>query len=233
MGSVAVQRPLQRVRGLGRALVVLLIVSIPLQMIGIASNLAAVASAKDFLDGVITEDDFVDATTRNVGALANVLMAPIAILTIIWMFRIATNLRTIGRSQLVWAPGWAIGGWFAPPCLYVIPWLMIKELWRASDSAVPAHDPRWKEQPASPLITVWWVLFGLIPLLNVVSGVSMLSDLPRLVDEEQTATVTAENLVDGAPIAVIVAVASIAASIVYLLIVRSLTARHAACTGEQ
>ena len=56
----------------------------------------------------------------------------------IWMFKMAKNVRALGRQGLRYAPGWAIGGWFVPPCvLYVVPWLMFRELWKASDPEPP------------------------------------------------------------------------------------------------
>ena len=72
----------------------------------------------------------------------------------IWLFRIAKNHQALGR-RLTWAPGWAIGGWFLPPIVYVIPTLMLRESWKAADPEVPAGDERWKSSSDSPLLWIW------------------------------------------------------------------------------
>ena len=83
---------------------------------------------------------------RTLGSLVGLLVIPIAVLTIIWMFRMAGNLRQLGRTGATWAPGWAIGGWFCPPCaIYAIPWLMFRELWRGSRSRGGAVRPGLEE----------------------------------------------------------------------------------------
>ena len=57
----------------------------------------------------------------------------------IWMYRMAANHRALQRNG-TWAPGWAIGGWFLPPGgLYIIPFLMFRELWKASDPNGPGR----------------------------------------------------------------------------------------------
>ena len=56
------------------------------------------------------------------------------------MYRIATNVRAFQR-QTTWSPLFAIFGWMLPPfVLYVIPFLMLRELWKASDSEQPRRS---------------------------------------------------------------------------------------------
>ena len=96
------------------------------------------------------------------------MVIPIAVLTMIWMFRMSANLRTLGRHGQTWAPGWGIASWFVPPCvIYAVPWLMFRELWKGSDPACDPSDPAWKNGRVSPLVNVWWVLYGLVPLLGL------------------------------------------------------------------
>ena len=64
----------------------------------------------------------------------------LVVLSIIWLYRVPPNHRALGRA-LTWAPGWAIGGWFLPPLLYVIPLLVLREAWKAADPAVPPGSP--------------------------------------------------------------------------------------------
>jgi len=227
------QQPLQRVASIAKAITVLLWISLPLQAVGLATSFTVLDRARKFLDGTIDEDAFLDASVSTIGSAASILTLPIAILTFVWMYRMATNLRTLGRQGLSWSPRWAIGGWFTPPCVFVVPWLVFKELWRASDPEIAPYDTSWKQRPVSPLVNAWWVLYGLVPLLNIITGVQTIADLPQLIDENDTARTTAQNYVDTFSVSIVVGVASIAATVVYLMLVSRLTARHTACTGEQ
>ena len=94
--------------------------------------------AKDFLDETISEDEFTSAIgTAQRPAVRHEPVATLAtgVLTIIWAFRIAGNVRAFGRAT-TWSPLFAIFGWFLPPMvLYVIPFLVLRELWKASEPA--------------------------------------------------------------------------------------------------
>jgi hypothetical protein len=140
--GAAMSGSFQRIKGLAKAIDVLLIVSIPFQVLGVIGLFQIRNKARDFLAGDITESKFTEATRANLGSLASILVIPIAVLTIILMFRMAQNLRGLGRGGATWAAGWAIGGWFCPPCvIYAIPWLMFRELWKGSDPDVAPNDP--------------------------------------------------------------------------------------------
>lgn len=232
-GYGLVQRPLQRVKSLAKAMTVLLWISLPLQVVGLVTSFNVLDRANKFLDGSIDEDAFLQASVQTIGTAASILTLPIGIITMVWMYRIATNLRALGRQGLSWSPGWAIAGWFTPPCVFVVPWLVLKELWRASDPDIAPYDTSWKQRPVTPLVNAWWVLYGLVPLLNIITGIQTIADLPQLIDEGESARTTAQNYVDSFAVSIVVGIASIAATWVYLTLVNRLTARHVACTGEQ
>ena len=84
----------------------------------------------------------------------------IFVLLIIWMWRVAKNAELTGRTQPRFGPGWAIGGWFIPLASLVIPVLVMQDLWRASDPAVPRGDPVWRRRPGSAPAgmrpAMWW-----------------------------------------------------------------------------
>jgi hypothetical protein len=213
-----------------KAIVVLLWIALPLQLLGVVDVLRLSRQAKKLLDGSISEQSFKDSTRAGF-SLGVVLMAvPIAVLTIIWMFRMASNLRQLGRVGQTWVPGWAIGAWFVPPCVvYAVPWLMFKELWRGSDPAVAPGDPDWKKGKVPPLITLWWVLYGLVPILSFSSNANFINDV-------RSDTITTRELArryrDYAPSSVVYAVIAMAATVVYLQLVRGLTSRHMQATRE-
>lgn len=228
-GQGAVTPGAQNIGGLTKALVTLLVILIPLQLLSVFSTINITSKARDFLDGSASEADFKDATQFNLGQLGGLLIIPIAVLTMIWMFRMAGNLRSLGRTGATWARGWAIGGWFVPPCvLYVVPWLMFKELWKGSDPAVAAGDPTWKSGRVSPLITVWWVLYGLVPLLGFVTSAGIISQFKA----DNNVESVAEQFDKYATLNIALAIVGIGTTAVYLTLVRQLSTRHMQATRE-
>jgi Domain of unknown function (DUF4328) len=229
--SLAAAVPLRRVNGLGKAILILLVVAAVGFILQAATSSNAVDKARDFLAGRIDEDQFTEDTAPYTlaGVLSGLATLAIVVLTMIWLFRIAANHRTIGR-RLTWAPGWAIGGWFLPPfVLYVIPMLMLRESWKASDPEVPPEEDRWRTSAVSPLVYVWWVLYGLVPIIFLIAtsnwrvGSSFGSDQEDVADfiEDQGAGwLTTQGLVGLAQV------------VAFGLLVRGLTARHRQLTGE-
>jgi hypothetical protein len=127
----------------------------------------------------------------------------------------------------------------------VIPWLMLQELWKGSatgtstatetatatsTAATPTPSTAsgrrtWRENPGLPLIPLWWALFGVGGIL--VASVQFDSpgtstDVDDLADFYERAAVS--TLVSTA--------ITIAAGICFIVIVRRLTARQRALTGE-
>jgi hypothetical protein len=151
------------------------------------------------------------------------------VLVVLVMFRLAANHRKLGRTG-TWAPGWAIGGWFLPPLvIYVIPYLMFRELWKASDPDASSDTDSWKQGPVSPMVTLWWVLYGLVPLglifaqgAGSVGGGGFTSTTDALAEtvEEQFALTLVGSLL------------TLAAAIVFIAMLRGLVARHRRLTGE-
>lgn len=222
---------LQRIRGVAKVLRVLMGVIIPLQLLTVFDSWRLAGSARDLLDGTITVEAFDTASGRSLGALSGLLVAPTAVLTIVWMYRMAQNLRLLGRSGATWAPGWALGGWFAPPCvLYVVPWLMFGELWRGSDPDVAAHTPDWKRGPLPWFLHAWWVLYGLLPVAGIVNTIDTLR---RFGNEGDIDSFTlAEQLDRYAGLNLALAVVSVGAAVCYFMLVVRLSERHMAATRE-
>jgi ABC-type Fe3+ transport system permease subunit len=233
MSSVA----LKRVNGLSTWLVVLTAI---VGVVGVVTTLLsrlAVDEARDFLAGrngdneAFLENEFVEAYAPSLlfGLVQGAAMIAIAVLTMIWMYRLAANHRALQRNG-TWSPGWAIGGWFLPPgFLYIIPYLMFRELWKASDPTVPAGDQRWKQNRVSIVVTVWWVLYGLLPIpVAIAQGVSDFSARTFSGDND----VLAEDVAERFTISLVTALVSAAAAAAYIVLVRQLSARHRQLTGE-
>jgi Domain of unknown function (DUF4328) len=219
----------QGVRRISKAMVVLLWIYLPLQLLGILELARLSRQANRFLDGSISEQSFKDSTRAGVGLGGALMVVPIAVLTMIWMYRMSANLRKLGRPGQTWVPGWGIGGWFVPPCaVYAVPWLMFKELWKGSDPAIGQGAANWKQGRVPPLITVWWVLYGLIPIFSIGTN----SQFVREINSNDTTRELAQRYHDYAGRSFVFAVLGIAATVVYLMLVRQLSSRHMQATRE-
>ena len=185
--------------------------------------------AQAYLDGALGDDDLIEATAPAVVVTLVQLLAVLAagILVIIWMYRIADNLRLLHRPSR-WAPGWAIGGWFLPPLLFIIPTLMLTELWRSSDPDTPTgSDPSVRSRSASPLIPAWFILYSVIPIvLTVLPGRGPLAALGGSEDQ------LARSFTDSQLVNDLGAIATLAAALTFGVMARSIGTRHRQLTGE-
>jgi uncharacterized protein DUF4328 len=227
MSSVA----LKRVNGLTTWIVVLTAIVGVVSVVSTLLSRLAVDEARDYLAGRIVKADFDEAYLPSLlfQTVQGTATVAIIVLTIIWMYRLAANHRALQRNG-TWSPGWAIGGWFLPPGgLYIIPFLMFRELWKASDPTVAAGDQRWKENRVGPVVVVWWVLYGLAPIpIAIAQGLSDFSARTFSGDSEDLA----EGVADQFTINLVTALVTAAAAAAYVVMVRQLSRRHRQLTGE-
>jgi hypothetical protein len=219
----------KRVGGPTKATKILLWIYLPLQIVPLIDLARITRQADRLLAGAITEQAFKDATTAGAGAGVGLLVIPIAVLTMIWMYRMATNLRMLGRVGQTWAPGWGVASWFVPPCfIYAVPWLMFRELWKGSDPSCQAGDPTWKQRKPPRLFTVWWVMYGFVPIFSLSASAQLVGALRS----GETTLQLAQRYHDLRPAALAGGVLGMAATAVYIQLVRRLSARHMQATGE-
>jgi len=222
MGSV----PLQRVGKLATATIILTAAGAVVSLITVWASQAAQGDAEALLDGTISTDEFVEraAPYALMTGVQGVATLATAVVTIIWMYRLAKNHRTLHRGT-TWGPGWAIGGWFLPPLLFVIPFLMFRELWKAADPDVPIGGD-WKSSRVSPIVPLWFLLYSVIPIVLLVvqssSGINLGASERDL----------AQQIVDDQQATIIAAVVALAGAAAFILLVRGLTDRHRRLTGE-
>ncbi len=223
-------RPLSRVKGISTATIILTAIAAVGAVITAVTTPSAVDSARDFLAGDISEDTFLDDYTtfgltqslQSIGTIAT------AVLTMIWLFRLAANVRSFGRAT-TWAPIWAVFAWILPPILIIIPFLMVREVWKASDPAAP-HDPNgWKQSDDNPVIWFWFVAYGIVPtLITAISAQAVFG-----AGFSRDATTVAESLDDSGTIQMVGAGVTVLAAIAWILVVRQVTARHIELTNER
>jgi hypothetical protein len=223
MGAI----PLKRVRGVAKASVILVGATALMSLVELLARQAVTGEADDYLAGRIDADEFTESILgyAMVGVVSGMLSIAAAVLTIIWMYRVAANHRALHRGG-TWGPGWAIGGWFLPPLIYVIPTLMLRELWKASDPEIPIGSD-WRRASGSPLPIVWFVLYTIVPFI------SFASEAGGMLDELQgSETTIAERITGDQTADIVVALFTVAAAAVFIILVRQLTDRHRRLTGE-
>jgi hypothetical protein len=78
-----------------------------------------------------------------------------------WIYRASRNVRALGAVGLKHSAGWAVGSYVVPFVNLVLPFLAMREIWRAS------LDPgNWQDARSTPLLGWWWFLW----LANGASG---------------------------------------------------------------
>ena len=77
-----------------------------------------------------------------------------AILVCFWTYRANCNVRALGATGLRFSPGEAVGWHFVPIAWFWMPFLVMREIWRAS-----ANPSEWRGQPGSAVLGWWWALW--------------------------------------------------------------------------
>jgi hypothetical protein len=219
--------PLKRVGGVAKATMLLVGLSGLMPLLDLAMRQTVVDEADQYLAGGYTDKEFTDEIVSYVlvTSITGLVTVAAAVLTMIWMFRVAKNHRTLHRGG-TWGPGWAIGGWFLPPLLYIIPTLMLREMWKASDPDVPVGG-EWRSRPASPLPWVWLIAYCVPTLLAFGADSDDVLDQFGGTEEALAEQITGSQTTD-----VLVAIASVVAAGLFVMLVRQITDRHRRLTGE-
>jgi hypothetical protein len=228
IATTAAVASLKRIGSVQRALVITVIGACVVAVAGLLTGLAATSDAEAFLAGEIDKDALVEAMTPYLllSFVQTLAVLAAAVLTIVWMFRLASNHRALHRGA-TWGPGWAIGGWFLPPLLFVIPFLMFRELWKASDPDVPIGG-QWRDGRVSPLVAVWFLLYSVVPLVLLAFQSGDVMNVLAASEEDLAQQLVDGRWTNGADVAVTVAGAA-----AFVVMARALGDRHERLTGER
>jgi hypothetical protein len=229
-GSGVAMGPFSRVGGVATALAIVQAISVVTGLALLLFQVSLVQRANDFLDDTISLGDFEDRLGPfiAISAVAGLVSIAALVLLIIWSYRIAQNLQRLGRP-ITWKPGLTIVVWLLGGCtLSIINFLMLREHWRGSDPEVAPHDPSYTSRPVSPLIVGWFVLSLAQVVLSGASGARSFGGVRVGNDTQQIA----DSLSDRLPLVLAAGACSLAATVVLVLIIRRLTARHLQAIGE-
>lgn len=221
---------LQSVSGVAKGSIIGVGIAGAAGLLGALMTLTVVDKAQAFLDNPSssTEDDFTSAygVTGLFQMVSGIAVIIAVVFTCLLSARIARNNRAI-RTNTTWGSGLAAGGWFLPPFVFVIPMLMLREAWKASSPDVAYGDDRWRQSSDNPLLWVWWVLYGIVPLVFIPISLNQFTGF-------STDTMDAAEFVDDyAAMGVAQSAVQAVAAVAWIMFARQLTARHRQLTGEQ
>lgn len=226
-GNEFTQGGIRRIRGLALAIVILMGVYALASLLSLAVVGSVKDASEDYLANRLTDDEFDDELgAYGFGGLLSIvgLLAGVVV-SVIWLYRIVANHRVLGRA-VFWAPLWAIFGWFLPPFLFVIPFLLLIESWKAADPQSPRGTDDWKRGGIAPVLIVWFAIFGIARTAATFLTGSPFDQFSR--DREKLA----ERFADHAAGVSLQAVVEILGAIAWAAVVWTLTKRHTELTGE-
>ena len=146
------------------------------------------------------------------------------VLFMIWQYRLAQNAELLRRDRLSFGPGWAIGGWFIPFANFVLPYLQLRQSARASDPDLPPGES-FRNGRVPGIVTAWTVLFIASTALMAV-GIGMRGQPEDARYQAHPVREFGEAFASGDRVAGLSMLVSVAAAIVAILMVRTVTARQ-------
>jgi hypothetical protein len=241
--GAAMPHQFQPVKRFTTALVVVLAVGLVINLAAAIWQVVFANVAQRFLDGVITQREYDSAfdSLTQFSFIAFPLGIAGIVLSSIWSFRIAGTAVGAGRVPLTWKSGLTILAWVLASilsCVFglfgILPFLMLREHWRASDPELGFGDPSWKSRPVSPLITAWFVVNLVSQLAAIAASAAAVGSLignfdPNSADD---AAALAKQFTDQADFIIPGAILSLIAGVLLILVIRALGARHMRLTRE-
>jgi ABC-type Fe3+ transport system permease subunit len=185
--------------------------------LGVVSDFKRDGFSLDLLDRAQSSDDLVSAASL----VFLVLFIGTAACFITWMWRAAKNNEALGRQNPRFGPGWAIGGWFIPIANFVIPLLIMQDLWRGSDVTSERGSIGWRRAKGSGLVGWWWAAL-LLHVIRLGGGGNADERNPDLSEIQSSNRVALAGFCFAVPAAVLA-----------IFVVRRLSARQEACLRDQ
>jgi len=224
-----------RIGGLTRWMTGLVAAAGLISVLSIILLFPVIGKASDFIRGDISQSEFEDsyATAQLVQGLQSVIGIAAGVVTIMWMYRIASNLRAHSRNT-TFAPLLSIFSWLLPPFLHVLPFLVLRELWKASDPDATHGTDEWRRSKVDPLLWVWFVVYGVVPA--VITAIVTIDTVDSLIGTgvagASDPAVAAETLDSTGTLTLVSGGLTGFAAIIWILFASRLAARHMTLTGE-
>ncbi|MGW1770436.1 DUF4328 domain-containing protein [Streptomyces sp. NPDC002104] len=177
-----------------------------------------------YLGAALRAGSYPDAGTADGGTLPDTVLAltgfieiPLLVSTaamfVTWFHRVHHNALILDREAVTRSAAWAVGGWFVPFAFLRIPYKTAKEIWAASRLRGP--DDAVRPVSTAP-VTRWWLVWITALFAN------------RVFDTLHGRADDADGLAIAATAAAVYGVVLLAASVLAIRFVRTLTAMQTA-----
>lgn len=146
-------RDRRSIRGIGNALIALLVAQVLALMFEAVAVLMEMSLLQRIIDGsqvTLAEATASDNRVALSVRLWLVLLVATIVVWLIWQHRAHANLKALG-TELEYSPGWAVGFWLIPIANLWKPFQVNRELWKASGDV---ND--WRSQRTWPVLGWWW-----------------------------------------------------------------------------
>jgi hypothetical protein len=91
-----------------------------------------------------------------------------------WVYRANRNARALGAEEMRYTPASSVGWFFIPLANLFMPYLALREIWKASS---PSRRTQWRRARVSPIFGAWWAV-------GVAQGTLEGGPFPTLVGEQ-------------------------------------------------
>ncbi len=148
-------------RTVATVLVIAFCIVILVDVIAAFIDVQRIDLATRMIDGgsyTLEEAEASDNAFATLGVVQLLVFIVTAVIFLIWVYRASKNLKPLGVQNQKYSPGWAVGWFFIPFANYVLPFLVTKEIWMASDPKVMDAES-WRSTSVSPIVPAWWVLY--------------------------------------------------------------------------
>ncbi|MFA7763236.1 DUF4328 domain-containing protein [Streptomyces sp. NPDC048723] len=147
-------------QGLATAVTVLLCVTGGVNLLSAGVNAFTMSLMND-LDADPSRDpsattDLSDILTGLAGLLQLLMYLATAVVFVVWFHRVRVNGGIFRESAFTQAPGWAIGWWFVPVAHLFQPFVIARQIWRASTQLGPDGTP---VRASTAPLTAWWAVW--------------------------------------------------------------------------
>ena len=199
----------------------LLIANAIVLSLALLTALYARGVVNDFADDAISDDELLAGLGLYLAAslAGGVLQIGTGVVVIIWQWRLVKNSELMNRPGLRWGPGWAIAGWLIPLVNFVVPYLQLREQWKAADWSYAAGNLEWKRAPVGPVLPMWLAAWIANSVLAAYAQVST----PAAGDDIEAVAEQFSDLITASAPGFLIA---IAAALLFLIVVQQLTERH-------
>jgi hypothetical protein len=226
--------PFQRIAGLTKWLRYLIIASVVLSAVTLVVQLCVRDRAQDFVDGIISLDDFEDrlGPFLLVGLVTGAISIAQLVVLCVWTFRLARNMQKLGRQgQSLSQPGVTVAINILGGCtLGILNFFMWREIWKGSDPECPSGDPTWKQRAVDGIVAVWLALTLGAALAS--TGIGIGQTLTGGIDTGGNTIDIAEQLTDDFAFSALSGLLTMGAAFAFFVLVTRLAGRHMQATAE-